>query len=74
MEKGLKWAVPDSARYETVNELGQLVNQLVHDDYLFAAALIAEADRLYQEGELLLSTGESYILPGIDAAEDLGKW
>ena len=44
-ERDLKWSVPANARVET-----PAGSQLVHDDRLISAALIAEVDRLYHPG------------------------
>jgi hypothetical protein len=37
-------------------------SHLVHDDRLLSAALVAEADRLYREGLLVLMTGQSQVI------------
>jgi hypothetical protein len=58
IEKGLRWAVPDTAKYQAPG--GQLL--LIHDDRLLSAALAAEADRLIRAGELFLSAGESAVI------------
>ena len=57
LEKGLKWGVSPTA---TANLLGR--PQLIHDDRLLSAALIAEADRLYRAGQLLLGSGVSAVI------------
>ncbi len=58
IERGLRWGVSPTARYQAPD--GQML--LVHDDRLLSAALIAEADRLYREGELFLSSGEAAVI------------
>jgi hypothetical protein len=71
IERGLRWGVPPTARYQIIT--GETV--LVHDDRLLSAALVAEADRLYKEGELFLSTGESAVIRR-DVMKDIdsGEW
>ncbi len=58
IERGLRWGVSPTARV-TLSTGAAL---LVHDDRLLSAALIAEADRLYREGELFLSSGEAAVI------------
>jgi hypothetical protein len=70
LEKGLKWQVSPTT---TVLLQGQPT--LVHDDRLLSAALIAEADRLYQNGQLIFSTGQSVVIPRDILAEiDQAEW
>jgi hypothetical protein len=57
LEKGLKWGVSPAA---TVELHGRPT--LVHDDRLLSAALVAEADRLYRTGQLVLASGESVVI------------
>ena len=70
IERGLKWQVSPPS---TVLLHGQPT--LVHDDRLLSAALIAEADRLYQSGQLTLSTGQSAVIVRDVLAEiDQAEW
>jgi len=68
IERGMKWGVKATAK---IMALGELVP--VHDDRLLSAALTAEADRLYREGELFLSTGESAVIERYER-DDTNKW
>jgi hypothetical protein len=56
--RGLRWAVPDTARIK----LSETETVPVHDDRLISAALCAEVDRLYKSGALFLFTGESAVI------------
>ena len=53
-ERDLKWSVPANARVET-----PAGSQLVHDDRLISAALIAEVDRLYHQGAITIGRAET---------------
>ena len=53
-ERDLKWSVPANARVET-----PAGTQLVHDDRLISAALIAEVDRLYHQGAITIGRAET---------------
>jgi len=72
IERGLRWGVPATAKYQD-ERTGETL--LVHDDRLVSAALVAEADRLYRGGELFLSTGESAVIRRDIMGEiDAGEW
>jgi hypothetical protein len=58
IERGLRWGVSATAKVQLPG--GEVL--LVHDDRLLSAALVAEADRLYREGLLFLSTGDSAVI------------
>jgi hypothetical protein len=58
IERGLKWGVSPSVR--VVMSDGS--SELVHDDRLLSAALVAELDRLIREGEVFVTTGESAVI------------
>ena len=49
MERDLRWGVPEGARVDTTAG-----SQLVHDDRLISAALVAVYDDLWREGQLHL--------------------
>jgi hypothetical protein len=69
IERGLRWEVLASAR--VIFSDGS--SQLVHDDRLLSAALVAEVDRLIREGDLFVATGESAVIRrGGD--EERGTW
>lgn len=56
-ERDLKWSVPDT--HTTSTPAG---NVPTHDDRLISFALVAEAERLRQAGELHLGTAESRMI------------
>ena len=56
-ERDLRWYVPDSARISTPTGM-----EPIHDDRLISAALIAEADRLIQIGNLGLGHAKSAVI------------
>ena len=58
IERGLRWGVSPSV--SVVMSDGSA--ELVHDDRLLSAALVAELDRLIREGEVFVSTGESAVI------------
>jgi hypothetical protein len=58
IERGLRWGVSPSV--STVLSDGS--SELVHDDRLLSAALVAELDRLIREGDVFVSTGESAVI------------
>jgi hypothetical protein len=58
IERGLRWGVSETARVMLSN--GR--TELVHDDRLLSAALVAELDRMVREGKLFVSVGESAVL------------
>ncbi len=62
----LKWEVKPS--HKTNTPMG---DQPTHDDRLLSAALIAEIDRLSEEGKIILATSESAIIPAIDPIANL---
>jgi hypothetical protein len=73
IERGLRWGVNETARVMLSN--GR--TELVHDDRLLSAALVAELDRMVREGELFVSVGESAVihphpnpLPGRERGEE----
>jgi hypothetical protein len=70
IERGLRWSVPDTAKYQAPD--GQML--LIHDDRLLSAALVAEVDRLYREGELFLSSGESAVISLDELTKDSNEW
>jgi hypothetical protein len=63
LESGLRWAVPDSATYETTDEHGKIVKRKIHDDYLIAAALVSQLDGVP------LGRAESAVIPATDPLE-----
>ena len=65
-DRDLRWGVPATAKVATPNG-----NVSVHDDRLISAALIAEADRLIKEGNILLGVAKSEIIPGEDPLDNL---
>lgn len=72
IERGLKWGVPDSAKAQLSS--GDVI--LVHDDRLLSAGLLGEVDRLYREGEIFLSTGESAVIRQdlLKEIDEQGEW
>ena len=72
IERGLRWGVSDSARIRISAD----ETLPIHDDRLVSAALCAEADRLYREGKLFLTTGESAVIKRdlIDEIDRRGGW
>jgi hypothetical protein len=58
IERGLRWGVSATARVM----LSSGVTQLVHDDRLLSAALVAELDRMVRDAELFVATGESAVI------------
>jgi hypothetical protein len=74
-EKGLRWFVPDSARYETSDPVtGNATTQLIHDDKLMAGGLIAEIDRQYRESEIIFGSPDVHVLPGLSPEGDEFDW
>ena len=69
LERNLRWYVPPSARISTPTG-----SQLVHDDRLLSAALIAEIDRLLKEGKIALGRAESAITQHYDPLNHLPDW
>lgn len=57
----LRWSVPPGARIDTPTG-----RQLIHDDRLISAALIAELDNLYRQGTLSIGIAASVVIPGAD--------
>ena len=68
IERGLKWGVSPSVR--VVMSDGS--SELVHDDRLLSAALVAELDRLIREGEVFVTTGECGDCSSGDGREAMG--
>jgi hypothetical protein len=60
-DRDLRWGVPASHR--TLTPAGP---QPTHDDRLLSAALVAELDRLYRAGKLVLGMGESDVIEAVD--------
>jgi hypothetical protein len=67
MERDLRWGVPEGARVDTTAG-----SQLVHDDRLISAALVAVYDDLWREGQLHLGQAASAIIPPPDSWNDTG--
>ena len=65
----MRWYVPPSARVSTPTG-----SQLIHDDRLLSAALVAEIDRLLKEKKLLLGEAHSTVLDAYDPLDDLPAW
>jgi hypothetical protein len=61
LEVGMQWGVPESATVDT--PAGRLP---VHDDRLISAALVAEVDRLLQDGRVRIGRAASLIVPPAD--------
>jgi Fe2+ or Zn2+ uptake regulation protein len=68
IERGLRWGVAPSAT--VVMSDGS--TELVHDDRLLSAALVAELDRLVREGLVFVATGESAVIPR--TSEEAEAW
>lgn len=64
-DRDLEWGVPALLKIGT-----PIGRQLVHDDRLLSAALIAEADRLYRQKKFILGSGESAMIAPIDPLKD----
>ncbi len=67
IERGLKWGVSATARVELreaacASKRGARQTELVHDDRLMSAALVAELDRMVRAGEWFVATGESAVI------------
>lgn len=60
-DRDLRWGVPESARVET-----PLGPQLIHDDRLLSAALVAELERRRATGQLHFGASASRIIAGTD--------
>jgi hypothetical protein len=76
IERGLRWGVSPTVRVIT-----QQGSELVHDDRLLSAALLAELDRLIREGQWFVATGESAVIRaeergsrGAEEQGDSGAW
>ncbi len=67
MERDLRWGVPDGVRVST-----PAGSQLVHDDRLISAALVAVYDELWQAGRLHLGQAASAIIPPPNNWDDPG--
>lgn len=65
-DRDLRWFVPATAKIDTPSG-----HQLIHDDRLLSAALIAELDRLQRDGTITLGRAESTIIPAPDPLADL---
>ncbi len=81
IERGLRWGVSPSAKV-LIGAQGN--SELVHDDRLLSAALVAELDRLVREGKVFVATGESVVIQAADEerisgwadgrSEERGEW
>jgi hypothetical protein len=69
IERGLRWGVNPSAK--AVFSDGR--SELIHDDRLLSAALVAEADRQVRDGKLFLTTGDSAVIE-LEGLDDAGAW
>ena len=67
MERDLRWGVPEASRIDT-----PAGSQLVHDDRLVSAALVAVYDDLWRNGQLHLGQAASAIIPPPDTWDDTG--
>jgi hypothetical protein len=56
-ERDLRWGVPASVKVDTPEGM-----RPVHDDRLLSAALVAEVDRLWREGKVVLGAAESVVI------------
>jgi len=65
MERDLRWGVSEGARIDT-----PAGSQLIHDDRLISAALVAVYDRLWRKGRLHLGRAASAIIPPPDLWDD----
>jgi hypothetical protein len=65
-ERDLRWFVPAAARTATPEGM-----RPIHDDRLISAALIAEADRLIQQGKINLGQAQSVIISPSDPLQNL---
>lgn len=60
-DRDLRWGVPPQARVDTPTG-----SQLIHDDRLMSAALVAEIESMYQSGKLPLGLSESRVVGATD--------
>ncbi len=65
-DRDLRWSVPANARIDTPTGL-----ELIHDDRLISAALIAQLDILYRQGTLTIGRAASAVIPGRDPFADM---
>lgn len=65
-DRDLKWEV--KASHKTPTPSGP---QATHDDRLLSAALVAILDDLHESGQLVLSTGESAVIPPADPMAEM---
>ena len=65
-DRDLRWSVPANARIDTPTG-----PQLIHDDRLISAALIAHLDTLYRDGTLTIGQAASLVIPGADPFADM---
>jgi hypothetical protein len=65
----LRWEVP--ASHKTPAPGGKGTALPTHDDRLISAALVAELDRLYRDGSLILGTAESAVIVARNPLEGL---
>jgi hypothetical protein len=65
-DRDLRWYVPPTARISTPDG-----PQKIHDDRLLSAALIAEADKLINKGNIILGTAQSIISQAPDPFADM---
>jgi hypothetical protein len=66
-DRDLRWEVPPPHRTDTPQ--GPVPT---HDDRLLSAALIAEMDRLFRTGDIILGTAESAVLDAVDPLAGMG--
>lgn len=66
-DRDLRWFVPPSAKIST-----PLGRQLIHDDRLISAALIAYYDELAAAGKVVTGRGLSHVVEPIDPVQDVG--
>lgn len=65
-DRDLRWSVPANARIDTPTG-----PQLIHDDRLISASLIAELDTLYRQGVINIGRAASLVIPGRDPFADM---
>ena len=65
-QRALSWGVPAGATVST-----PAGSQLVHDDRLVSAMLVAHVDELVQQGKLSVGVGRSAVVKPVDPLRDL---
>jgi hypothetical protein len=63
----LRWGVPAQAKLSAVGQAGLAI----HDDRLLSAALICQADSLWQAGRLALGQAQSAVISPRDPLDDM---